>query len=181
MLEEQICYDIWKENAVSRTVSPNPLFMCITCVSLHDPPSLPLFPALYTVFVHVCTCGVCNRVGGWRVTAGGQCRCACPRTADRQPPPPPPRCGANFFALHGPLYRVDRFWENTLRTHSPIFCTFRMLLSKGTMSRLHQRQKINSFSILRVADIARHGLVKDTREGTKERQMPNIPYSVLWF
>ena len=36
---------------------------------------------------------------------------------------------------------------------------------------LHQNHKTNSFSILGVAYIANHGLVKDTREGKKERQM----------
>ena len=58
------------------------------------------------------------------------------------------------------------------RTHnsqSAIFCTFGRLLLKGTMIRLAQRQKVNTSNILGVAYIARHGLVKNTREGRKER------------
>jgi len=59
----------------------------------------------------------------------------------------------------------------TLSTHSLTLCTVRMLLSKGTTIRLAQRPKINSFSILGVAYHARHGLVKDTQESRKKRQM----------
>ena len=66
---------------------------------------------------------------------------------------PPPVRGKNF-----PLY-------------GPIFSTIRMLLSKGTTIRLGQRQKSNSFSILGVAYITRHSLVKSIGEGRKKRQM----------
>ena len=72
--------------------------------------------------------------------------------------------------------------------NSPIFCTFRVLLSKGTTIRLDQSQKINSFSILGVAYIARHGVVKDTREERETNIAIAIvcyclilPSSVLWF
>ena len=57
------------------------------------------------------------------------------------------------------------------QSRSAKFLTMKLLLSKGQTIRLYQNQKINSFSILGVAYIARHSLVKDTRESRKERQM----------
>ena len=56
-------------------------------------------------------------------------------------------------------------------TNNPIFSTIGMLQSKGTTIRLGQRQKSNSFSILGVAYITRHSLVKSIGEGRKKRQM----------
>ena len=60
---------------------------------------------------------------------------------------------------------------DTQFTNNPIFSTIIMLLSKGTTIRLGQRQKSNSFSILGVAYITRHSLVKSIGEGRKKREM----------
>jgi hypothetical protein len=50
-------------------------------------------------------------------------------------------------------------------------------LLKGTTIHLAQREKSNSFSVLGVAHIAKHGLVKNTREGSKERRCLILPIS----
>ena len=70
-----------------------------------------------------------------------------------------------------PKKKVWAGLADTQFTNNPIFSTIRMLLSKGTTIRLSRRQKSNSFSILGVADITRHSLVKSIGEGRKKRQM----------
>ena len=70
---------------------------------------------------------------------------------------------------------------DTQFTNNPIFSTIRMLLSKGTTIQLGQRQKSNSFSILGVAYITRHSLVKSIEEGRKKRQMGALYCLFLWY
>ena len=76
-----------------------------------------------------------------------------------------------------PKKRIWAGLADTQFTNNPIFSTIRMLLSKGTTIRLGQRQKSNSFSILGVAYITRHSMVKSIGEGRKrDKWVPNNAY-----
>ena len=103
------------------------------------------------------------------------------RTARRAPTAEARRLRGGRRPSLQPKQRRCRHHARSARTTPPlatkhcpgvtsVCCTVRMLLSRGTTIRFAQRQKINSFSILGVAYIARHGLVKNTQDGRKERQ-----------